>query len=127
MISGEFEVEGSLRQGGGLSATIYGQHIAKVIEYLEENKVGELIEDIICPAIGWQDDVTGLTTSNEEMKKMTELIVEKADENKIYFSEDDKCKILTINKKKKKTTKEECALKLGKVILKMKKETTLPI
>ena len=44
---------------------------------------------------------------------MTKLIVEKADENKIYFSEDDKCKLLSINKKKYGKEDEEAVLKLG--------------
>jgi hypothetical protein len=119
MISGEFEVEGSLRQGGGLSSTIYGQHIAKIIEHLEEKEVGEIIQSTRIPAIGWQDDVTGITTSNDEMEMMTKFIVEKADENKIYFSEDNKCKIITIHKNKKKTlTEPNKEFHLGKVKLK---------
>jgi hypothetical protein len=120
MISGEFEVEGSLRQGGGLSATLYGQHIAKVIEHLEDNEIGEHIEDTRVPAIGWQDDVTGIVTNNEELNRMSELIVEKADENKIYFSADDKCKLITINKRKcrGKEEEEEVAMKLGTIPLK---------
>ena len=126
MIGIDFEVEGSLRQGGGLSATIYGQHIAKVIEHLEENGVGECIENTKIPAIGWQDDVTGITTNNEELGRMTDLIVDKADENKIYFSEDDKCKIITINKEKKKTLLEgNISLNLGNVKLKKVREATV--
>ena len=108
----------SLRQGGGLSATLYGQHIAKVIEHLEDNQIGECIENTKVPAIGWQDDVTGIVTNNKELNRMTELIVEKADENKIYFSADDKCKLLTINKKKYGIEKEEAVLKIGKIPLK---------
>ena len=118
MISGEFEVEGSLRQGGGLSATLYGQHIAKVIEHLEDNEIGGYIGKTRVPAIGWQDDVTGITTTNRELNRMTKLIVEKADENKIYFSEDDKCKLLSINKKKYGKEEEEAVLKLGTIPLK---------
>ena len=118
-ISGEFEVEGSLRQGGGLSATIYGQHVAKVIEHLEENEVGEYIERTRVPAIGWQDDVTGITSTNKEFNKMSKLIVEKADENKINFSEDDKCKVITIKTKNKREEEEETIdLELGEIMLK---------
>ena len=125
MIGIDFEVEGSLRQGGGLSATLYGQHIAKVIEHLEENGMGEVIESTKVPAIGWQDDVTGITTSNEELYRMTDLIVDKADENKIYFSEDDKCKIITINKGKKKKEEGNIQLNLGNVKLKKVVEATV--
>ena len=35
-----FEVEDSIRQGSGLSAILYAQHAAKIIEDLEEMDIG---------------------------------------------------------------------------------------
>ena len=55
---------------------------------------------------------------------MTKLIVEKADENKIYFSEDDKCKLITINKRKGEE-EEKAVMKLGTVQLKKVTEATV--
>ena len=103
-----FEVEGSLRQGGGLSATIYGQITAKVIEHMEENGLGKCIESTRVPAIRWQDDMTGITTDKKEL--------EKADENKIYFSSEDKCKVITVNERK--GNKEEGFVRLGEIEVK---------
>ena len=77
------------------------------------------LENTRVPAIGWQDDVTGIITNNKELNRMSKLIVEKADENKIYFSEDDKCKLIAVNKKKYRGEEEErAALKLGNIPLK---------
>ena len=64
------------------------------------------------------------TTNNNELNKMTKLIVEKADENKIYFSEDDKCKLITINKRKGEE-EEKAVMELGTVKLKKVTEATV--
>ena len=53
-----FDVEESLKQGGGLSAILYGQHIGAVIEGLEKEKLGPKVGNIHVPALAWQDDVT---------------------------------------------------------------------
>ena len=47
-----FEVEDSIRQGSGLSAILYAQHAAKIIEDLEEIDIGIKIGGKTFPAIG---------------------------------------------------------------------------
>ena len=62
--SEDFVVEESVKQGGGLSAILYGQHISSVIEDMEKAKLGPKIGSIHVPALAWQDDVT-LVPKNE--------------------------------------------------------------
>ena len=116
IMSEEFEVEGSLRQGYGLSATIYGQHISKLIEEMEKEKIGKAIGNINVQAIAWQDDVTGIASNKEEMSNITKSMDKSARKNKIYFSKDNKCKIMTIHKNKKEKD-EEGETKIGEVVL----------
>ena len=54
--SEEFLVEESIKQGGGLSAILYGQHISGVIEDLVEKNLGAKIGNIHVPALAWQDN-----------------------------------------------------------------------
>ena len=49
--SKEFDVEESVKQGGGLSAILYGQHISGVVEDLEEENLGPRIGSIHVPAV----------------------------------------------------------------------------
>ena len=113
--SEEFEVEGSLRQGCGLSATIYGQHISKLIEEMEKEKIGKAIGNINVQPIAWQDDVTGIASNKEEISNITKSMDKSPRKNKIYFSKDNKCKIITINKNKKE--KDEGETKIGEIVL----------
>ena len=104
-----------MRQGGGLSAIIYAQHVGKMIEELEEKDLGKEIDRMRFPAIGWQDDITAITNNEKEKEKMTKAIQTSAKENRIHLSEDDKCKILIINGKKDTTSGET---KIGELKLK---------
>ena len=76
------------------------QHVGKMIEELEEKDLGKEIDRMRIPAIGWQDDITAITNNEDEKEKMTEGIEKSAKKNRINLSEDDKCKILIINKNK---------------------------
>ena len=67
-----FEVEESLKQGGGLSAILYGQHIGAVVEDMEEEKLGPKVGNILVPALAWQDDVTLIPKNAEEEPVMIE-------------------------------------------------------
>ena len=93
-----FEVEDSIRQGSGLSAILYAQHAAKIIEDLEEIDVGIKIGGKTFPAIGWQDDITVIISDREEEQRITEILRKSAVKNRITFSEE-KCKVLIIGKK----------------------------
>ena len=68
--SEEFTAEESIRQGGGLSAILYGQHVSSVVEDLEEEKMGPKIGGIHVPALAWQDDVTLIPNNKEEEYRM---------------------------------------------------------
>ena len=116
MMSEEFEVEGSLRHTHTHIETIYGQHISKLIEEMEKEKIGKAIGNINIPAIAWQDDVTGIVSNKEEISNITKSMDKSARLNKIYFSKDNKCKIMTIDKDKKEKD-EEGETKIGEVVL----------
>ena len=112
-------VEESIRQGSVLSANIYAQHAATLIEDMEEKEMGIKIQDIFAPAIGWQDDITMIPQSEEETEQMTKAIEESARKNRIRFSDgEDKCKILRIGKVPPKTNE----VKIGNIHLKEKTE-----
>ena len=64
--SQNFTVEESIRQGSGLSAILYAQHAAKVIEDVEKTGKGTVVGSKIIPAIGWQDDITLIIPERED-------------------------------------------------------------
>ena len=97
--SEEFDVEGSVRQGSGLSAILYGQHAGCTIEKCEKEKIGSKLAEQYVPAVGWQDDITMLASDDEEEKEIVKYVLQSAKENKIQFS-DEKCKYLIVGKKK---------------------------
>ena len=116
-----FEVEDSIRQGSGLSAILYAQHAAKIIEDLEEIDNGIKIGGRVFPAIGWQDDITVIISDREEEERITEILRKSAVKNRITFSEE-KCKVLIIGKKHQKKDHEFYTTKLGEVEIKDTKE-----
>ena len=97
--SEEFNVEDSLRQGGGLSAILYAQHVGKIIENCVERKIGTKINEEHIPAVGWQDDVTILAEDSKMEKELIEEIEKTAKKQRIKFSAD-KCKYIKIGRKK---------------------------
>eukprot|EP00112_Aurelia_sp_Birch-Aquarium-sp1_P009489 Seg208.12 transcript_id=Seg208.12/GoldUCD/mRNA.D3Y31 product="LINE-1 retrotransposable element ORF2 protein" pseudo=true protein_id=Seg208.12/GoldUCD/D3Y31 len=99
--SQNFTVEESIRQGSGLSAILYAQHAAKVIEDVEKTGRGTAIGRKIVPAIGWQDDITLIIPEREDEAVMIQAMTKSAEENQIIFSEE-KCKILIIGKQRKR-------------------------
>ena len=96
--SDEFEVEESIRQGSCLSAIIYAQHIAKVVEDLEEKDFGRKVGKCKIPAIAWQDDVTLIPEGEEEEDQMIKVFEKGTRENRINLSEK-KTKVIIIGKK----------------------------
>ena len=107
--SEEFEIQDSVRQGSGLSTSNYGQHTAKVIEDVEEEDVGGVLNGRKVPIIGWQDDLNSIVVKKEEENLTVETFVKSADENKIMLSKS-KCKVLIMKKKKNEETED---VKLG--------------
>ena len=97
--SEEFNVEDSLRQGGGLSAILYAQHVGKIIENCVERKIGTKINEEHIPAVGWQDDATILAEDSKMEKELIEEIEKTAKKQRIKFSAD-KCKYIKIGRKK---------------------------
>ena len=93
-----FDVEESIKQGGGLSAILYGQHIGSVVEDLEEEKFGPKIGSMHVPAIAWQDDVTLIPKDDEEETKMIDIFEESTDRNRVRLAIEKKTKVLTIGK-----------------------------
>ena len=97
--SDELTVEESIRQGSALSAILYAQHAAVMIEDLQIEKLGAKINEIQVPAIGWQDDITMIPQNEEEAEAMTHTIHRSSKTNRIKFSDgEDKCKILRMGK-----------------------------
>ena len=80
--SEEFNVEDSLRQGDGLSAILYAQHVGKIIENCVERKIGTKINEEHIPAVGWQDDVTILAEDSKMEKELIEEIEKTAKKTK---------------------------------------------
>ena len=62
----EFTVEESLKQGGCLSANLYGRHVGSVVEDLEKKYLGKQIGKVEIPAVACQDDVTLIPYGKEE-------------------------------------------------------------
>ena len=94
--SQEFEAEESLRQGGGLSAILYGQHVSSVVEDLQEKEMGPQIGTIQIPALAWQDDVTLIPKDKEEECNMIEVFEKSTEENRIKLAIEKKTKVLNI-------------------------------
>ena len=98
MHSEEFDVEESVKQGGGLSAILYGQHISGVVEDLEEEKLGPKIGSIHVPALAWQDDITLIPGDENEESKMIESFEKSTDKNRVRLAIEKKTKALIIGK-----------------------------
>ena len=94
----EFEVEESIRQGGGLSAIFYGQHVGCVVEDLEKKNFGKQIGDVKIPAVAWQDDVTLIPKDKKEESDMITEFEHSTDENRIKLAIKKKTKVLTVGK-----------------------------
>ena len=62
----EFTVEESLRQGGCLSAILYGQDVGSVVEDLEKKYLRKQIGKVKIPAVAWRDDLTFIPYGKEE-------------------------------------------------------------
>ena len=95
--SQNFTVEESIRQGSGLSAILYAQHAAKVIEDVEKTGKGTAVGNKIIPDIGWQDDITLIIPEREDEDIMIKTMTKSTEENQIMFSEE-KCRVLIIGK-----------------------------
>ena len=93
-----FDVEESIKQGGGLSAILYGQHIGSVVEDLEENELGPKIGSMHVPAIAWQDDVTLIPKDTDEEAEMISTFEDSTDRNRVRLAIEKKTKALTIGK-----------------------------
>ena len=98
MHSEEFEVEESLRQGGGLSAIFYAQHVGSVVEDLEEKRYGRKIGSIKIPAVAWQDDVTLIPNDKEEEKCMIKEFEVSTEKNRVKLAIKKKTHVLTVGK-----------------------------
>jgi hypothetical protein len=96
--SNMFIVEESLKQGGGLSAILYGQHIGAVIEDLEEEQLGPTIGTLRVPALAWQDDVTLIPEETEEERLMIESFEQSTEKNRVRLAIEKKTKVLTVGK-----------------------------
>ena len=96
--SEEFEVEESLRQGGGLSAIFYGQHVGAVVEDLERKDLGKKIGNVKIPAIAWQDDVTLIPNGKEEEEDLISEFESSTEKNRIKLAIEKKTKVLMIGK-----------------------------
>ena len=96
--SEEFIVEESLKQGGGLSAILYGQHISGTIEDLEEKKMGLKVGNIHVPALAWQDDVTLLPKDNDEEPAMIKAFENSTEKNRVKLAIEKKTKALVVGK-----------------------------
>ena len=96
--SAEFDVEESVKQGGGLSAILYGQHVSGVVEDLEEEKLGPKIGSIHVPALAWQDDITLIPADEKEEPKMIETFEISTDKNRVRLAIEKKTKALIIGK-----------------------------
>ena len=94
--SEEFTAEESIRQGGGLSAILYGQHVSSVVEDLEEEKMGPKIGGIHVPALAWQDDVTLIPNNKEEEYRMIDNFERSTEKNRIKLAIKKKTKALNI-------------------------------
>ena len=94
--SEEFVAEESIRQGGGLSAILYGQHVSSVVEDLEEEKMGPKIGGIHVPALAWQDDVTLIPNDKKEEFEMIDKFERSTDKNRIKLAIEKKTKALNI-------------------------------
>ncbi len=96
--SDEFIAEESIRQGGGLSAILYGQHVSSVVEDLEQQEMGPIIGEIHVPAIAWQDDVTLVPDGKDEEKRMINLFEDSTDRQRITLAVEKKTKSLLVGK-----------------------------
>ena len=94
----EFTVEESLRQGGCLSAILYGQHVGSVVEDLEKKYLGKQIGKVKIPAVAWQDDVTLIPYGKEEETVMIKEFERSTEKNRITLALEKKTKVLTIEK-----------------------------
>ena len=93
-----FVVEESLKQGGGLSAILYGQHIGAVVENLEKQNMGSRIGTMDVLALAWQDDVTLLPKDEDEETNMIDVFEQSTDKNRVRLAIEKKTKVLTVGK-----------------------------
>ena len=103
-ISKPFIAEESIRQGGGLSAILFGQHVASVIEDIEDEDMGKKVGNCKIPAVAWQDDVT-LIPSVDEEDKMIKIFEKSTKKNKIKLAIEKKTKVLNIRGVEDKVTR----------------------
>ena len=96
--SEEFDVEESIKQGGGLSAILYGQHISGVLEDLEKEELGVKIGSMYVPALAWQDDITLLPKDEEEEPVMINTFENSTERNRVKLAIEKKTKALVIGK-----------------------------
>ena len=93
-----FEVEESIKQGGGLSAILYGQHIGAIVEDMEKEQLGPKVGNIHVPALAWQDDVTLLPRDMDEEPIMIESFEKSTDKNRVKLAIEKKTKVLVVGK-----------------------------
>ena len=117
-----FEVEESLKQGGGLSAILYGQHIGAVIEEMEKEELGPKIGNIHVPALAWQDDVTLLPKDCSEEPKIIESFERSTDQNRVKLAIEKKTKVLVVGKEDDNT---ELTIMKNKVVKETKEARIL--
>ena len=96
--SEEFEVEESLRQGGGLSAIFYAQHVGSVVEDLEKKGYGRKVGNVKIPAVAWQDDVTLVPNNKEEEKDMIKEFEVSTEKNRVKLAIEKKTHVLNVGK-----------------------------
>ena len=100
--SEEFMAEESIRQGSCLSAILYGQHVASVVEDVQAKDLGKKIGSIRIPAVAWQDDVTLIPSDEEEEEKMVMEFEKSTEKNRIKLAIKKKTMVLEIGKKSTK-------------------------
>ena len=101
----EFTVEESLRQGGCLSAILYGQDVGSVVEDLENKYLEKQIGKVKISAVAWQDDVTLIPHGKEEETVMIKEFERSTEKNRITLALEKKTKVLTIGKEDMDITK----------------------
>ena len=96
--SRNIEIEGSLRQGGVLSVTLFAKMMDTLCEDLQQEGLGVKFEDFIIPSLLLVDDVAVLAENKKEMSKMLMIIEEFRKRNRLSLSKK-KTKIMIVNKK----------------------------
>lgn len=97
--SQEFQVTGSLRQGGVLSVTMFARMMDCLSEELIKENKGAYIAGIKIPSLLLVDDVALMANSRQEMKSMLEILEEFRKQHRLSLSAK-KSKIMIVNKNK---------------------------